>query len=129
MKNKLKLLLGIAISVLALSVTGCAQADTVQHNIGKDADNFKTYRRMTFVNLYTDKLLYSAEGYFSVQTSYSNEYQGQQELALVFKTGDYSYMMDYFSISDHTTYIIEQIENTHSDPWHWEINWYVPAVY
>ena len=49
MKNKLKLklLLGITISALALSVTGCTQANTVQHNIGKDSENFKTYKRMT----------------------------------------------------------------------------------
>ena len=81
---------------------------------------------MTFINLYTNSILYSAEGYFSVQTSYSNEYQGQQEIALVFKVGNNQYKMDYFSIANNVTYVIEQIENTHSNPYYWNIIWYVP---
>lgn len=106
--------------------TGCTMAQTVTHNIQKESDYFNVYRKMTFVNLYTNEVLYSAEGYFSVQTTYDNNYQGQQEVGLVFKIGHDEYKMDYFSIANNVTYVIEQIENTTTNPYFWKITWYVP---
>ncbi len=111
--------------VLMFVLTGCSQADTTRNNIQKEADKFNVYRKMTFVNLYTNEPLYSAEGYFSIQTTYSNEYQGQQEVGLVFKVGPNEYKMDYFSIAENVCYVIEQLENTTTDPYHWKIVWYV----
>lgn len=104
----------------------CNQANTVRHNIQQDANKFDVYRKITFVNLYTGQLLYSAEGYFSVQSTYTNEYQGQQEVGLVFKVGGNQYKMDYFSIAENVCYVIEQIENTTGNPYHWKIVWYIP---
>ena len=104
---------------------GCDQASTVRHNIQEDADKFNVYRKMTFVNLYTNDILYTAEGYFSVQTTYKNDYQGQQEIGLVFKVGANEFKMDYFSIANNVTYVIEQTENTTTDPYHWKITWYI----
>lgn len=37
--------------------------------------------------------------------------------------------MHYFSVDNNFAYVIEQVENTHTDPYHWEINWYVPVIY
>lgn len=121
------LIILLCLIVPTFCFVGCIrQADTVKKNIQKQADNFDTYRRMTFVNLYTNERLYYAEGYFSLQTTYSNTYQGQQEIGLIFKVSEHEYKMDYFSIADNVTYVIEQVENTHTDPYHWEIYWYVP---
>lgn len=85
MKKKIFKLLLICVFELTFAFAGCSQAKTTTNNIQKQADEFKVYRKMTFVNLYTGQLLYSAEGYFSVQTTVNNDYQGQQELALIFK--------------------------------------------
>ncbi len=112
-------------AVLMIILTGCSQAETVRDNIQKDADKFNTYRKITFVNLQTGDPLYSAEGYFSLQTTVSNEYQGQQEIGLVFKIDKDKYKMDYFSINNNVAYVIEQLENTTTDPYHWKIVWYV----
>ena len=106
---------------------GCSKAETVTRNIQKNADKFNVYRRMTFVNLQTGELLYSATGYFSVQTTYSNEYQGQQEVGWTFKISENEFKMDYFSIDNNVAYVIEQIENTSTNPYHWEIVWYIPV--
>lgn len=106
--------------------TGCTAAQTVTHNIQRESDYFNVYRKMTFVNLYTNEVLYSAEGYFSVQTTYDNTYQGQQEVGLVFKIGHDEYKMDYFSIANNVTYVIEQLENTTTNPYFWKITWYIP---
>lgn len=116
----------VLIICLSLMLTGCSKANTTKHNLQKDADNFNVYRKMTFVNLYTGQLLYSAEGYFSLQTTYDNSYQGQQEIGLVFKVGENEYKMDYFSIAQNVCYVIEQIENTSTNPYYWNIVWYVP---
>ena len=113
----------LIVSIFAL--TACDQAQTVKHNIQKDANKFETYRKMTFVNLYTGEILYTAEGYFSLQTTYDNSYQGQQEIALVFKVGPNEFKMDYFSIANNVAYVIEQTENTTTNPYHWKIVWYV----
>lgn len=106
--------------------TGCTKAQTVTHNIQKESDYFNVYRKMTFINLYTNEVLYSAEGYFSVQTTYDNNYQGQQEVGLVFKIGHDKYKMDYFSIANNVAYVIEQLENTTTNPYFWKITWYIP---
>ena len=115
----------VCVCAFAMLLGGCSQAETVTHNIQKGADKFNVYRKITFVNLYTNEPLYSAEGYFSIQTTYDNTYQGQQEIGLVFKVGADEYKMDYFSIDNNVAYVIEQTENTTTNPYHWKIVWYV----
>ena len=124
-KKLLALLLVLVLPITAIIFTGCSKAETVTQNIQKNADKFNVYRKITFINLYTNEPLYSAEGYFSIQTTYSNEYQGQQEIGLVFKISSNEYKMDYFSIDNNVAYVIEQTHNTTTDPYHWEIVWYV----
>ena len=99
---------------------GFEQADTVKHNIQTDADNFRTYRRMTFINLRTGERMYCAEGYFSLKDTSTNE------IGLIFRTGENQYKLDYFGIGDGVTYVIEQIENTSTNPYRWNITWYLP---
>lgn len=113
----------VLVGLTATSLTACMgieQADTVKHNIQIDADNFRTFRRMTFINLRTGERMYCAEGYFSLQTTAANE------IGLVFKIGKNQYKMDYFSVDNGVTYIIEQIENTTTNPYYWKITWYIP---
>ena len=100
---------------------GCREVSYVNRNIQLDADNFKVYRRMTFVNLRTDKILYEAEGYFSLNDSRENG----SEIALTFRIGKDEYKIDYFSIDANVAYVIEQIENTSGDPYNWHIYWFV----
>ncbi len=127
MKKILKILMILILIIAPITFfVGCDKADTVRNNIQKEANNFTVYRKMTFVNLYTNQILYTAEGYFSVQTTYNNEYQGQQEIGLVFKVGENQFKMDYFSIANNVAYVIEQTENTTTNPYYWNIKFYVP---
>lgn len=131
MKSKFKKIICVTILILlvlclCIGLTACTSAEIVKHNIQRTADKFDVYRRITFVNLQTGELLYSAEGYFSLQTTVDNTYQGQQEIGLIFKTGGDQYQMHYFSINNNVAYVIEQTENTTTDPYHWKIVWYVP---
>ena len=38
----------LVLGVTMFTFTGCDQAETVTHNIQKDADKFSVYRKMTF---------------------------------------------------------------------------------
>ena len=125
MKKTIKIMMALIIAAMIIFVSGCNQANTMRNNIQKEADKFNVYRKITFGNLYTGQLRYSAEGYFSVQTTYNNEYQGQQEIGLVFNVAKNEYKMDYFSIAENVCYVIEQVENTTGDPYHGKIVWYV----
>lgn len=125
MKKITKIMLALIIAVMMIFTFGCNQADTMKHNIQMEANKFNVYRKITFVNLYTGQLLYSAEGYFSLQTTYQNNYQGQQEIGLVFNVAKDEYKMDYFSIAENVCYVIEQLENTTGDPYYYKIVWYV----
>lgn len=125
MKKITKIMLALMIAVMMIFTFGCNQADTMKHNIQVEANKFNVYRKITFVNLYTGQLLYSAEGYFSVQTTYQNNYQGQQEIGLVFNVARDEYKMDYFSIAENVCYVIEQLENTTGDPYYYKIVWYI----
>lgn len=128
--KKLKLILVmILVLIIPIGLTSCNNATTVEHNIQKEANKFNVYRRMRFINLNSDKILYEVEGYFSLQTTYDNQYQGQQEIGIIIETGKDEYKMHYFSVDNNIAYVIEQVENTHTDPYHWEINWYIPVVY
>ncbi len=123
MKRKILItILTIVILVTSVLVfTSCNQSETVNYNIKKDADNFAVYRRMTFINLRTDKILYAAEGYFSLHDSSTNE------ISITFKVSENEYSLNYFLIGENVVYVIEQIENTTTDPYHWHIYWYVPV--
>ena len=125
MKKIIKTMLALTIAVIMIFTFGCSQADTMRNNIQKEADKFNVYRKITFINLYTGQLLYSAEGYFSVQTTYVNDYQGQQEIGLVFNVAKNEFKMDYFSIAENVCYVIEQAENTTGNPYYWKIVWYI----
>jgi len=125
--KKINKILSITFTILmgCLCFAGCTKAETVTYNIQQEADQFNVYRRMTFVNLYTNNLLYEVTGYFSLQTTYENNYQGQQEIAIIIETGKDTYQMHYFSIAENVCYVIEQVENTNTNPYHWEIVWYI----
>ena len=127
MKKIIKIMLALTIAVTMIFAFGCScsQAATMRNNIQEEADKFNVYRKITFVNLYTGQLLYSAEGYFSLQTTHENTYQGQQEIGLVFNVAKNEYKMDYFSIAENVCYVIEQVENTTGNPYYWKIVWYI----
>lgn len=115
---------------VAFSLVGCNKADNIQRNIRLQADNFETYRKFTAVNLRSDKVLMTAEGLLAIKNSDTNNDGTVSELAIIIKTGEDSYKMNYLFLGGEIVYLIEQTENSTTDPYHWEIHLFgvVPEV-
>ena len=96
-------------------LTGCNKADNIQHNIRQDSDNFETYRRVTVINLRSYKVLLTVEGYISIKDSSTNE------IAVIINTAPNKYMMHYVYTGPEVVYLVEQLEPSNTDPYHWEI--------
>lgn len=113
-----KVLFMLVMLLSVFTLVSCNSAKNVQNNVSNDADNFKVYRKITVMNLMSDTILIEVEGYFSIQR---NEFG---DLAIVIKSGVDEYKMHYVADSELITYVVEQLENTNTDPYHWRITIY-----
>ena len=116
MKKAFIKLLAITISIITLfSFSACNDAQMVQHNIAQKSDRFDTYRKVTVLNLRSDKILLEIEGVLSIQNTEGNE------LAVIIKVSEKEYKMHYVYLAPEVVYLVEQVENTSTDPYHWYI--------
>ena len=101
-------------ALLTLGLAGCNDADTVNHNITQDAENFKVERRIVFINGITDKYLLTIEGKCNIEDD------GNQ-LEVICKVGEDQYKKDFLGLSDNITYMAEQVEPITEDPYHYKV--------
>ena len=98
--------------ILAISMfgfMGCGDwvddADIASHNVSKDADNFKVYRRAVFYNGITNEYILEVQGYLSIE---ADTMDGQLEVTV--KTENGTYLKHFLGLSDNVTYFVEQLE-------------------
>lgn len=113
MKKIIALVL-VVVSICAL-LSGCSEADKVNHNISKQADYFETERKITVYNARTDKIILEAEGFMSISNNSKNE------LVVTCKIGPNTYKKNYVYLNDYTMYVVEDITGTHTDPYHYKM--------
>lgn len=106
----------LALCLFASVFAGCREADKVNRNLSKQADYFECERRITVYNARTDKVIFSAEGYMSLDNNVNDE------LIVTFKTGENQYKKNYVYLNEYTLYVVEDITGTHTDPYHYK--WY-----
>ena len=116
MKKLIALLLVVV--VLTCILTGCYEADKVNHNMSVAADNFQCERRITVYNARTDKIILYAEGYMSISNNTTSE------LVVTCKVGANEYKKNYIYLNDYTLYVVEDITGTHADPYHYVIEFH-----
>ncbi len=118
--EKMKKIFGVVFCavLLAVAMCGCSAASTVNHNLSQSANNFDLYRKITVMNARTDTIMLEVEGYMALTNNSSNE------LVVTIKTGEDEYYKDYIYLNDWTCYIMEQLEPTSADPYHYEISLY-----
>ena len=109
----------IAIIMVAVSLvyvlSGClsTEASKVNHNMSLTADNFGCERRITVYNARTDKIIMYTEGSVAISNNTTNE------LVVTCKVGPNEYKKNYIYLNDYTMYVVEDITGTHSDPYHY----------
>ena len=101
--------------LMAILLSGCTEADKVNHNLSKDADYFNCERKITVYNARTDIIILEAVGYMSVSNN------GANELVVTCKVGRNEYKKNYIYLNDYTMYVVEDITGTHTDPYHYEM--------
>ena len=109
--------LAILLALCGLSVTasGCSEADKVNYNISQQAEYFQSERRVTVWNARTDNVIMYVEGYINISNNSTDE------LVITAKVGADSYKKNYVYLNDYTLYVIEDINGTHTDPYHYKL--------
>lgn len=113
MKKLMVLFLAV---ILALTLAGCREADRVSYNVSKEADNFNVCRQITVINIRDDKVLYTLEGFFSIQNDNDNE------LCVISEVGDGKYKKDFIYLNEWTTYVCTDMTGAKVSRYHYELN-------
>ena len=104
----------IAVTSVAGLVACTSDADVVNENLNKDADNFKVLRKVVFYNAILDKYILSVEGYCSVDPGDGNR------MTVTCKSGK-TYFRNALGKSDNVLWWYEQLENSAVSPDHYKI--------
>lgn len=122
MKRFIKIIVSIVASIIVLvACVGCNQNSVVTHNVQREADYFNVARRIVVVNARTDKPLFELKGYFAVSNNSSSE------LVVTCEIDEDKYQVHYIYLNEWTLYVIEDLNGTAVDKYHYEI-WYMPEA-
>lgn len=110
-----KLMISALAMLMLFGLSGCSEADKVNHNLSKEADYFNCERKITVYNARTDLIILEAEGYMSISND-SND-----ELVVTCKVGKDEYKKNYIYLNEYTMYVVEDITGTHTDPYHYKM--------
>ena len=115
----------LVIICLVSCFTGCTAAENVNHNLSQAADNFQVARKITVYNARTDLIVMEMEGYMSLSNNSTSE------LVVTCMVGPNQYKKNYVYLNDFVIYVVEDITDTVTDPYHYKIHFYtaMPDIY
>lgn len=100
---------------LAFAMTACtSDANVVNENLNKDADNFKVNRRVVFYNAILGEYILSVEGFCSVDPGDSNR------MTVTCKVGN-EYKRNALGKSDNVLWWYEQLGTSGVSPNHYKV--------
>lgn len=79
----------LAIVLIGGLLSGCTEAERVNHNLSRQANYFDCERRVTVYNARTDKIILYIEGYIDISNNESSE------LVVTAKTSKDTYKKNY----------------------------------
>lgn len=100
-----KIITIITIAIILIGMTGCRDATVVNHNMTRDADNFKIYRHIVFINNITGEYLLEITGYCNVKADTTDK-----QLETICKDNNGDYVKNFLGVNETTTYFVEQLE-------------------
>ena len=120
-RRKVAFVAALIVSVLAIvtvcGLTGCTERGQVSYNLSQDADNFNVRRRVTVINMRSDKVLLQMEGCLSIKTDPETN-----ELNIIAELPDGEYQKHFIYLNDWTMYTVEQVDSTKTDKFNYEFN-------
>lgn len=105
-----------AATVMVNCLGGCTQAERVNHNLTKEADNFNVSRRLVAINTRTDKPILEVVGNFSISNNSTSE------LVVTVEVEQGVYKKHYVYLNEWVTYTVEDISGAFVDKYHYEVN-------
>ena len=115
-KKPLRCLIAVFIIIATIcTLASCSESYRVNHNLSKQAEYFESERRVTVYNARTDKIIMYIEGYINISNNAHNE------LVVTAKVGANTYKKNYVYLNDYTLYVVEDINGTHTDPYHYKV--------
>lgn len=103
MKKIAALILTAGLGLAGLSACS-SDADVASHNLSKDADNFKIFRRVVFYNGITGKYILEVDGFCSI----GNNDTGNK-ISVTCKMPNGQYIKHFLGTSDNVTWFAEQM--------------------
>lgn len=118
MKTKLikVLTLVAAISIIA-AFTGCTEAERVNYNISKEADNFNTIRQITVMNCIQGDVLFQMTGKISITADVEDN-----QLEVIAEDENGKYKKHFIGLSDNVTYVVEDITDNDVSKYKYTLN-------
>ena len=115
LKKIFAVLTALMVLFAAAGCAGRSEADKMNHNISQQAEYFQSERRVTVWNARTDNVIMYIEGYINISNNSTDE------LVITAKVGADSYKKNYVYLNDYTLYVVEDINGTHTDPYHYKL--------
>ncbi|MBC1524134.1 hypothetical protein HB884_07930 [Listeria booriae] len=109
----------LLISIVALTLAGCTEANKVSSNVSKEADNFNVNRRVAIINVRTDKVEFEVIGRISVDTSDKNK------LVIIAETAKGKFKKHLINMTSWNMYVVEDLEGAAVNKYKYEVN-YMP---
>lgn len=103
---------------IAMSVTGCTEADKVSANLSTQADNFNVLRQVTVINCIANDVVFQMTGKMSIKADTSD-----RQLEVVVENEDGSYSKHIIGLSDNVTYVVEDIDTNYVEKYRFVINY------
>lgn len=120
-RRKAVYIAALIVSVLAIvtvcGLSGCTERGRVSQNLSQDADNFNVRRRVTVINMRSDKVLLQMEGCISIKTDTDTN-----ELSIIAELPNGKYQKHFIYLNEWTMYTVEQIDSTKTDKFNYEFN-------
>ena len=107
----------LAITIIFLTLPGCTEAERKSTEISREADEFKTPRKLTIINTRTDKIILEFIGTFSVQSSAG-------AIDILCAVGNDKYEKHFFTLNEWTIYVVEDISSNGGDLYFRQIKYY-----
>ena len=96
----------LIIIIILIGLTGCTDSEIVDNNLTKDADNFKVYRHIVFINNITGEYLLEITGYCNITADIEDK-----QLETICKDNNGNYIKNFLGVNETTTYFVEQIDS------------------